>query len=151
MIFHLSASLQNVYITNFLLILFELYNFILGGSVVKNPPAMQETCAETWIRSLGWEDPLEKEMATHSNILAWTIPWREEPGRLQYMQSQRVGHNWVTNIHTHTSFVSSTSFVSFIVSLSKGYHFIIWTQLVSWFQTKVCIYVCICQVCSWIT
>ena len=77
MIFHLSASLQNVYITNFLLILFELYNFILGGSVVKNPPAMQETCAETWIRSLGWEDPLEKEMATHSNILAWKIPWTE--------------------------------------------------------------------------
>ena len=51
---------------------------------------------ETWVRSLGWEDPLEKEMATHSSTLAWRIPWREEPGRLQSMGSQRVGHNWAT-------------------------------------------------------
>ena len=48
---------------------------------------------ETWVRSLGQEDPLEKEMATHSSILAWRIPWREEPGRLQSMGSQRVGHD----------------------------------------------------------
>ena len=48
---------------------------------------------ETWVRSLGWEDPLEKEMATHSSILAWRIPWTEEPGRLQSMESQRVGHD----------------------------------------------------------
>ena len=51
-------------------------------------PAMQET----WVRSLGWEDPLEKEMATHSSILAWRIPWMEEPGGLQSMGLQRVGH-----------------------------------------------------------
>ena len=51
---------------------------------VKNVPAMQET----WVRFLGWEDPLEKEMATHSSILAWKIPWTEEPGRLQYLGSQ---------------------------------------------------------------
>ena len=56
---------------------------------VKNLPAMQET----WVRSLGWEDPLEKEMATHSNILAWKIPGTEEPGRLQSMASQRLGHD----------------------------------------------------------
>ena len=49
-----------------------------GGSVVKNPPAVQET----WVQSLGREDPLEKEMATHSSTLAWKIPWMEEPGRL---------------------------------------------------------------------
>ena len=49
-----------------------------GGSTVKNLPAMQEI----WIRSLGWEDPLEKGMTTHSNILAWEIPWTEEPGKL---------------------------------------------------------------------
>ena len=49
-----------------------------GGSVVKNPPAIQET----WVRSLGWDDPLEKEMATHSSILAWEIPWTDEPGGL---------------------------------------------------------------------
>jgi len=48
---------------------------------------------ETWVRSLGREDPLEKEMATHSSTLAWKIPWTEEPGRLQSMGSQRVGHN----------------------------------------------------------
>jgi len=48
---------------------------------------------ETWVRSLGWEDPLEKEMATHSSTLAWRISWREEPGRLQSMGSKRVGHD----------------------------------------------------------
>ena len=60
--------------------------------VVKNPPAMWET----WVRSLGREDPLEKEMATHSSILAWKIPWTEEPGGLQSMGSQRVGHDLAT-------------------------------------------------------
>ena len=57
--------------------------------MVKNPLAMWET----WIRSLGQGDPLEKEMATHSNILAWRIQWTEKPGRLQSMGSQRVGHD----------------------------------------------------------
>ena len=57
--------------------------------MVKNLPTMQET----WVRSLGREDPLEKEMATHSSILAWRIPWTEEPGELQSMESQGVGHN----------------------------------------------------------
>ena len=56
---------------------------------VKNLSAMQET----WIQSLGQEDPLEKGMATHSSILAWRIPWTEEPGGLQSMGSQRVGYN----------------------------------------------------------
>ena len=58
---------------------------------------------ETWVWSLGQGDPLEKERATHSSILAWEIPWTEDPGRLQFMGSQRVGHNWVTNTHTHNS------------------------------------------------
>ena len=53
---------------------------------------------ETQVQSLGWEDPLEKEMATHSSILAWKIPWVEEPGRLQSMGSQRVGHDWATSL-----------------------------------------------------
>ena len=48
---------------------------------------------EIWVQSLGWEDPLEKETATHSSIVAWRIPWMEEPGRLQSMGSQRVGHD----------------------------------------------------------
>ena len=51
------------------------------------------TMQETWVRSLGGEDLLEKEMATHSSILAWKIPWTEEPGRLQSMGSKRVGHD----------------------------------------------------------
>ena len=56
---------------------------------LKHLPAMQET----WARSLGGEDPLEKEMATHSSTLAWRIPWTEEPGGLQPTGSQRVGHD----------------------------------------------------------
>ena len=64
----------------------------LGSQMVKNPPAMQET----WLRPLGWQDPLEKGTATHSTILAWRIPWKEEPGRLQSMGSQRVEHDSVT-------------------------------------------------------
>ena len=56
---------------------------------VKRLSAMRET----WVQSLGQEDPLEKEMATYSSTLAWKIPWMEEPGRLQSMGSQRVGHN----------------------------------------------------------
>ena len=63
--------------------------------MVKNLPAMQETC----VQSLGQEDPLEKGMATHSSILAWRIPWTVEPGLLQSMGSQTVGHNWATNIY----------------------------------------------------
>ena len=59
--------------------------------VVKNPFAVPEM-QETWVRSLDQEDPLEKEMATHSSILAWRIPWTEEPGGVQSMGSGRVGH-----------------------------------------------------------
>ena len=61
----------------------------LVAQTIKNLPAIQET----WVQSLGWEDPLEKGMATHFSILAWRIPWTEDPGRLQSMGFQRVGHN----------------------------------------------------------
>ena len=57
--------------------------------MIKDPPAMREA----WVRFLGWEDPLEKGMATHSSILAWRIPRTEEPGGLQSMGLQRVGHD----------------------------------------------------------
>ena len=60
--------------------------------MVKHLPMMQEI----WVWSLGQEDPLEKEMATHSSILVWKIPWTEDPGQLQSMGSQRAGHDWVT-------------------------------------------------------
>ena len=63
-----------------------------GGSVVKNHPTIQEM----WVQSLDWEDPLEEEMATHSSVLSWEIPWTEEPGGLQSMGCQRVRHQLVT-------------------------------------------------------
>jgi len=66
------------------------------AQTVKNLPAMRMTLVQT----LGQEDPLEKEMATHSNILAWRIPWTEDPGGLQSMGSQRVAHNWLANTFT---------------------------------------------------
>ena len=65
--------------------------------MVKRLPAMWETR----VRSLGREDPLEKEMATHSSTLAWKIPWTEEPGKLQSMGLHRVGHDWATSLHFH--------------------------------------------------
>ena len=74
---------------------------LIGASLlaqtVKNLPAMREV----WVQSLSWKDPQEKEMAPHSSILAWNIPWKEEPGRLQSMGSQRVGNDWATQTHTH--------------------------------------------------
>ena len=67
----------------------EKYQASLVAKMVKRLPAIRET----WVLSLGREDPLEKEMATHSSILTWRIPWMEEPGRLQSTGSQRVGHD----------------------------------------------------------
>ena len=64
----------------------------LVAQTVENLPAMQET----WLRSLVWEDPLDKGMARHSSILAWRIPWTEEPGGLQSMGRKRVGHDLAT-------------------------------------------------------
>ena len=61
----------------------------LVAQTVKRLPTMWET----WVRSLGWKDPLEKEMATHSSIFAWTVPWTEEPGGLQFIGLQRLGHD----------------------------------------------------------
>ena len=71
----------------------------LVAQMVTNLPAVEET----WVWSLGWEDLLEKRIATHSSILVWRIPWMEEPGRLQSKRSQRVGHSWVTNTFTLSS------------------------------------------------
>ena len=78
------------------------YRAFLVAQLVKNPPAMQETL----VPFLGQEDPLEKGMATHSSILAWKIPWTEEPGRLQSMRLQRVGH---TKRHGKSHYSESTN------------------------------------------
>ena len=66
--------------------------------MAKNLPAIRET----WVQSLGWEDPLEEGMGTHSSILAWRIPWTEEPGGLQSIGSPRVRHDCVTHTHAYT-------------------------------------------------
>ena len=81
--------------THVYIITFILKGASLGAQTVKRLPTMQETR----IQYLGWEVPLEKEMATHFSILAWKIPWMEESRRLQSMESQRVGHNWATSLH----------------------------------------------------
>ena len=65
----------------------------------KEIPGLISFRMETWVQSLGWEDPVEKEMAIHSSTIAWKILWTEEPGRLQSMGSQRVGHNWATSLY----------------------------------------------------
>ena len=72
--------------------------YFSGGSDGKNLPVMWET----WVQSLGQEDSLEKGMATHTSILAWRIPWTEEPGGLQFIRLQRVGHNGMTNSFSFT-------------------------------------------------
>ena len=73
---------------------------------LKHLPAMRET----WVRFLGREDPLEKEMATHSSILAWRTPWTEEPGGLQSTGSQRVGHDWATSLSLY-NYKNSSSLI----------------------------------------
>ena len=79
----------------------------------KGPACQCRRCKEMWVRSLGREDPLEEEMATHSSILAWRIPWTEEPSGLQSMGSHRVGHDLSDlRVHTHTSIPNSLTIPS---------------------------------------
>ena len=73
--------------------------------MIENLPAVQET----WVRFLGWDDPLEKGMTTHSSILAWRIPWTEEPGGLQSLGWQRVGHNRMANTQHSAAAAESLS------------------------------------------
>ena len=90
-----------------------------SGSVVKNLPATQET----WVQSLGQEDPLEKGMATHFRVLAWGIPGTEEPDRLQSLELQRVRHNWATN--TLTWFLTQTiPSLLYCAVLCQGAHYL---------------------------
>ena len=77
------------------------YQTSLVTQMVKRLPTMQET----QVQSLGWEGPLEKQMATHSSTFAWKIPWTEECGRLQSMGSQRVGHDWAISLSLSVLFI----------------------------------------------
>ena len=79
---------EGKYSATWLISSYDIKKVSLVAQMVKNPPAKQET----QVQSLGQEDPLEKGMATHASILAWWIPWTEEPGRLQSKESHRVGH-----------------------------------------------------------
>ena len=99
----------------------HFYTAFLVAQTVKHLPAMRET----WVRSLGWEGPLEKEMATYCSTLAWKIPWMEEPGRLQPTGSKSVGHNWVTSISIfnfiYTLIIEQSSFLlSVLLKLRCG-------------------------------
>ena len=71
----------------------------IGDSLVAQMVKCLSAMWETRVQSLGWKDPLEKEMAAHASTLAWKSPWLEKPGRLQSMGSQRVGHDWATSLH----------------------------------------------------
>ena len=101
------------------MLLFSLMSSLVA-QLVKNRPAKWET----WIRSLGWEDPLEEGMETHSSVLAWKIPWTEEPGGLQSTGSQRVGQDWATK--------SFTTFISGLLNLRLLFLFLL--SLSSLFQ-----------------
>ena len=78
---------------------FQMVFLDYGTSLVAQTVKRLPTMRETQVQSLGWEILLEKEMVTHSSILAWKIPWTEKPGRLQSMGSQRVGHDWAIHFH----------------------------------------------------
>ena len=94
MYIYISWRCVYIYIYISWIIYISIYLEALVAQTVKCLPAMPETR----VRSLGQEDPLEKEMAIHSITLAWKIPWTEEPGDLQSMGSQRVGHDWATSL-----------------------------------------------------
>ena len=91
-----SVSLSLLSLSYFSHSLFFTFFLSVVSQMVENPPAVQET----WVQSLGREDTAKKGMAAHSIILAWRIPWTEEPGGLQSVGLQRVGHDWVANTYT---------------------------------------------------
>ena len=131
-----ALSFNKLMLLLFLLILFGVRLFISfenifililgfpGGSVVKNPPAVQET-QEIQVWFLGWEDPLEEGTATHSSILAWRIPWTEEPGGLQSMGLQR-SHTWLKRQSTHIYMLSIMHFIFylFLVEIKLIYYIV---------------------------
>ena len=106
----------------------------LLAQMVKNLPAMQEA----WVLSLGWEDPMDENMGTHSNILAWRIPWREEPGGVQSTGWQRVGHDWATkpSIAHLTIELSTCCWWSWRCFNKIGWWFI-WMTVIRIFYTKI--------------
>ena len=105
----------------------------LVAQMVRNLSAMQEP----WVWSLGWKDPLEKEMATHSNTLAWRIPWTEESGGLWSTGSQRIRHDWATFIHSVIQCLFFSGLFYFVLSPpgSSVHAFLFY----GWVVTPLCI------------
>ena len=103
-----------------------LYNFVYHQRVKRLP-----TMWETWVRSLGQEDPLEKALAPHSSTLAWKILWMEKPGRVQSMGSQRVGHDWATSLSLSLYFHALVSIqcCDFVVTALDGFLLNKWIYL----------------------
>ena len=96
---------------------------VLWTSLMAQTAKRLPTMWKTWVQSLGREDLLEKEMATHSSILAWKTPWMEEPRRLQSIGSQRVGHNWATSLSLSLpSEPPGKAYPSCLVSIKPGSH-----------------------------
>ena len=112
---------------------YYLIRTFLVAQMVKRLPTMQET----WVQSLGWEDLLEKEMATHSSTLALKIPWTEEPGRLQSMGSQRVGHDWATSMSMSIILLSYLYTIPTGVKPQYGLHcHFEFKKIIKWIEKK---------------
>ena len=103
------------------------------AQLLKNLPSMRET----WVRSLGWEDPLEKGMATHSSILAWRIPWTEDPGGLQSTGSHRLWDNWVANTFTFINILLNYTTGIFIHAWMKKFQVNFQKEFSTYFITKM--------------
>ena len=95
----INHSFVGTFVGKVMSLLFNTLSRFVRTSLVAQTVKHLPTMRETWVQSLGWEDLLEEEMATHSSILAWEIPWTEEPGGLQSMGLQRVRHDWATSLH----------------------------------------------------
>ena len=126
--FLLNVNVENK-INTFLLVLVRLgFNLqvslgLLGGACGKEPACQCRRC-KRWVWPLGWEDPLEQEMTTYSSILAWRIPWTEEPGGLRSIALQRVRNNWsdlvhaCAHAHTHTHVSQDENIILFLIWLT---------------------------------
>ena len=110
----------------------DFYDYHMRTSLVDQMVKISPEMQERWVQFLGQEDPLGKRKATHSSILAWTIPWTEQFGRLQSIELQRIGHNWVIK-HTDTWLAYNWYFVSeYEFALKDLFSFNIYQNLINW-------------------
>ena len=117
---HSTSMYRSFQYNKILFIWLHLKNASQVALVVKNPPANADVRDRSW--SLDWEDSLEKEVAAHSSILAWRIPWTEEPGRLQSMGLQRVKHDWSDLAHMHVPYSTKNAYLAYILEVKTLVH-----------------------------